>query len=247
MSEHPTPVPARTPTQEEIIDNRDWALQTHSVIVQAIRQTRADLWQVAKQLHEWDERRGWKWTGNYETVGEWLADPEVAMTKATYYRLLGGYRTLVLDKHVPEAKVFELESSKVDVVMRAIKANEVDVNVAISDVEVLSKSDLIEKYNPPKPTEDDNGASPTGGTFDGEVIEGHEPVEEEEEPLEEVIEGSVASTMGTTHLLLTEHVCGNRWWGDEAPEGCSRCSRAKKPEQAKEPWKVVYEVEADGD
>jgi hypothetical protein len=144
-------VPARAPTETEIEVDREWALGAHSQLVHGIRSIRVSLWEVAKLLHDWDLRRGWLKTGNYESLGEWLGDPTVGMSKTTYYRLLNGYRVLVIDKHVPEAVAFELETSKVDVVLKAIKDNLIEVGDAVSDVQVLSKSDLIQKYYPGTP------------------------------------------------------------------------------------------------
>jgi hypothetical protein len=253
MADHPVPTPARAPSEQEIEANREWALEAHSRLVGGIRQTRASLWAVAKELHEWDLRQGWKWTGNYETLGEWLADPEVAMTKGTYYRLRDGYRVLVVDKHVPENTVFELETSKVGVVLRSIREGDVDVSTAISDVETLSKSDLIEKYNPPKPDESTGGPSVNGsndGVFDGTELDSHEPQVEDEEDedlisedlvpeveAEDIIDGDSEEVKEKEPpLLLVEHRCGNRWWGDVLPTHCVQC-------QKEDAWKVVFQVE----
>jgi hypothetical protein len=173
--DHPTPRPARTPTPEEVKENREWSFQADTDLKQALRRARMDLWDVAKRLHEWDLRTGWKWTGNYESLGEWLADPEVTMTRGTYYRLRDGYRMLVLDKHVDEDKVRELDTSRVAVVLKALRENTVSVEEAISDVEVLGWRDLREKYYPP--SDDDSAASSAGQetpVFDETVIADHE-------------------------------------------------------------------------
>jgi hypothetical protein len=190
MGDLPAPTPARPATAEEIEQARDWSLQADADIKEAILRGRRALWEVAKQLHEWDLRQGWRWTGNYESLGEWLGDPQVAMTRTTYYRLRDGYRTLVIDRRVDETVVRELDTSKVGVVLRAVRDRDVRVEDAIADVESLSKSDLIEKYNPRAEEPLQNG-TPTGGTlsqiatFDDDVMGEHE-LDVEDDPDEPV-------------------------------------------------------------
>jgi hypothetical protein len=238
MSDYPTAVPARAATDEEIEGDRAWAIQADSDLKDAIVSVRRNLWDVAKALHEWDLRRGWLKTGNYETLGEWLADPQVAMTKATYHGLLSGYRTLVLERNVPEQTVRELDTSKVGVVLRAIRDHEVKVEDAISDVESLSKSDLIEKYRPapsgdaPESHRWDNGAGDGTGVFDEDVLAEHEPVDTDEDEYGEpdVIE---VEAVDLTELEPLE-------WAVEALQAISS-------PLDKEPWATAYTDAGEGE
>jgi hypothetical protein len=209
MAEHPTPTPARKPTQEEVESNRQWAFMADADLKGALRQVRVDLWEVAKRLHEWDERQGWAWTGNYDTLGEWLADPDVTMTRGTYYRLRDSYRCLVIEEHIDEAAVRELETSKVGVVIKAIRAHDVDVNEAISDVEVLPVRDLREKYYPrPEAStvgqDADNGSEPP--VLDADALSEDGPSGIAEEPSE-----ASESSIGDDGQADDEAVLIPRW------------------------------------
>jgi hypothetical protein len=114
------------------------------------------------------------------------------MTSGTYYRLRDGYRTLVVDRRIPESMVVDLDTSKVAIVERAVRLREVKVEEAISDVQVLSKSDLRHKYHPP--AEPDHPVPSTGGDsaqpndegiFDDDVLSEHEPTVDSEPDLDE--------------------------------------------------------------
>jgi len=129
----------------------------HALIVGALGQVRTHSWDLAKLLYEWSQRHGWRWA-TYESEGEWLGDPAIALGRTTYYSLIEGWRTLVVERQVPEAKVQTLETSKVGIVLKAIRSGEVGTAQALSDAETLSKSDLIIKYRPEKSDRSDNDA-----------------------------------------------------------------------------------------
>jgi hypothetical protein len=130
-------------------------------IKDAFAQGRAAMWDAAKAMHEFDQENGWTALG-YEKLGDWLADPGIQMTRATYYRWVGTYRKL-LQRKVDESELRELDVSKVDIVLGAVEAGRVELDDALADVKELGARDLRDRYiqrpDPAKavpPVEDDD-------------------------------------------------------------------------------------------
>jgi hypothetical protein len=128
---------------------------------------RSAMWELAKRLHEFDEENGWTALG-YESQSEWLADPEIGMSRAQFFRLVGQYRELVIQRQLPADKVAELDTSKVEIVLPRVKAGSVTLTDALEDVKTLGKQDLRKKYlSRPDPADAqplDDAIGPPGGT-----------------------------------------------------------------------------------
>jgi hypothetical protein len=56
-------------------------------IREALAAGRRSIWEAARALAEFDAENGWTALG-YDTLAEWLADPEISMSRATYYRMV---------------------------------------------------------------------------------------------------------------------------------------------------------------
>jgi hypothetical protein len=127
-----------------------------------LRAGREAMWEVARGLHEFDEENGWTALG-IESLGEWLADPEVGMTRATYFRMVKCHRFLIEQKKLPPARVAELELSKVEIVLPKLRAGSVKMDDALADVQHLGARDLREKYmRRPDPADLDPPPDPNG-------------------------------------------------------------------------------------
>lgn len=137
-----------------------------------LRKGREALWETAEALYHFYEERAWSALG-YESLSEWLADPEVGITSSTYYRMVRSWRELIVYRKVPMATVQALDQSKVDLVLPAIEQGRVKVDEALGDVVALGKRDLREKYvfAPGAPVHPDNEepeepSEPTGAPVD---------------------------------------------------------------------------------
>lgn len=100
---------------------------------------------MARYLHEFKEGAMWGHLG-YEDFNSWIASPEIDLGRSSVYGMIEAYEVLVLGNQIDEAKLQELEVSKVAQVLPAIRKGDVEVLDALADVEVLSRSDLRIKY-----------------------------------------------------------------------------------------------------
>lgn len=155
-----------------------------------LRAGREALWDVAAALYAFDELSGWVALG-YERIGDWLADPEVTMTRAQFYRLTGMYQELAVLRSVPEKKLKELDSSKVAIVMPGIKSGRVKLDDALDDVQALGARDLRDKYIGRKDPKDE--AAPDVGSRhseddDGDVVPPQNPIDDTPQVASEVLD-----------------------------------------------------------
>jgi hypothetical protein len=196
MGDHPLAPQARelTPQEQDERARECYALQ--SQITASLRAGRAAMWALAEALHKFDEANGWT-ALNYESLRHWLADPEIGMKRATYYRLVGQWRELVVVRQVDVSTVLELDVSKVQVVMPAVKAGRVTLEKALEDVQEMGKADLREVYYgekdaPVSPERQEDGA--TADTMEHTAPNWDEPGEYDTPPHEamtgEVIDGN---------------------------------------------------------
>lgn len=100
---------------------------------------------LAASLARFHAGRGWEALG-IESFNEWLGQPEISLNRAEAYAMIGAWRELVVERGVEPEDLEELEVSKVAVVLKSIRSRTVPIDEALSDCEVLSRSDLRAKY-----------------------------------------------------------------------------------------------------
>jgi hypothetical protein len=145
MSTDLTEAQARDLTPEEQQELAERAYELQEAVKAGLRAGREALWSLAKALHEIDEVRGWAALG-YDTLGEWLADSEIGITRRTYFRLVKTYRGLVVRRSVSATSLQRLDPSKVDIVLPKVEKGDVLLEDALADVEAMPARDLREKY-----------------------------------------------------------------------------------------------------
>lgn len=111
----------------------------------ALRRGQAVLWDVAEQCYLFNESRGWLDLG-IETLEEYLAQPEIGMSRASFYKFKRTWQSLVVDRKIAADKLRALEMSKVALVAPKIIANKATVEEALADAESLAWGDLRDKY-----------------------------------------------------------------------------------------------------
>jgi hypothetical protein len=173
-------------------------------IKEAIVQGREALWALAEALYEFDEAHGWLKLG-HENLSQWLADADVTISRATYYRYVKTWRKLVIEKHVQPERIRQLDQSKVAIVADKVAANTVLVEDALSDVESLGAQDLREKYyDKPKPvpspgTEDNPATTTTSDS--GQLDEWDQPGDV---PLDEPVTADQIGVPGVTREITID-------------------------------------------
>lgn len=111
------------------------------------RRVNASAWEMAALLYEWHEHQMWRLAG-YETLNEFLAQPELGLSRTQFFRLTRLWRDLAVVKRVPTSVLAELDPSKAELVAPKIMRGEVDTEEAFADARVLGVRDLRERYGP---------------------------------------------------------------------------------------------------
>lgn len=145
MSEFPAPPQHRELTQAEVDALVHDAFECEREIKGAIRAVHAKTWTLAEHLYRLSEEHHWVHLG-YETLNEWLAQPEIGLSRSSFFRLVQAWRDLVQVKKVAPTRLSRIEPSKVQEVLPAIMAGDVYAEDALADAEALGFRDLREKY-----------------------------------------------------------------------------------------------------
>lgn len=101
---------------------------------------------LAAYFHEFHTEEMWEDLG-YESFEEWLGSPDISLSRSHVYALIQTHNDLVLGLGVDPKELEGLEASKIVQVLPALKRGDVEIDVALADVEALSRADLREKYN----------------------------------------------------------------------------------------------------
>jgi hypothetical protein len=172
---------ARELSPEEAEERAERCYKLEQGIKRAMLSGREAMWDLARNLHEFDEESGWTALG-YDSLKDWLADPEVGLSRATFFRLVQTYRELAVRRQLPEATLGELEVSKVQIILPKLKAGSVKLTDAIEDVKTLGARDLRSKYlrrpDPAdlEPPDDGDGLATTQRASSRLNVETDEPV-----------------------------------------------------------------------
>ena len=124
---------------------REKAAELDEAIRAGLSRGRQTLWEVAASLYEFDEISGWIALG-CENKSEWLADPDITLTSATYYRLVRAWRELAVRRQIDPDRIAALDVSKVDIVLPKLQMGKVTEKEALNDAEALGARDLRDKY-----------------------------------------------------------------------------------------------------
>lgn len=144
--------------QQKAIDR---AFDLEREIKASVGQLHRGRWELARQLYEFRELQGWSLLG-YETLHEWLAQPELGLKRAEFDTRTRMWRDLVVVKEVPPKALADVEPSRALEVLPAVMKGDVDVKQAIADARSLSVSDVREKYRTDRI--EDHGQQPDNST-----------------------------------------------------------------------------------
>lgn len=143
-----------TKQQQEALTRRCFKLETG--IKKAIGKAHELKWKLAELLYEFDQELGWKQLG-FESLGDWLSQPEIGMGRSSYDRLIRAWRDLTVVKEIPAEDLADVEPEKAQVVLPSIMAGNVKIDQALADARTLPSRDLKERYAPTvKYTRDDS-------------------------------------------------------------------------------------------
>ncbi len=153
--------PARELTKREGEALVSSAFKLERKIKEKVAAEHAAWWDLAEALYEFHEMRGWTLLG-YETLQEFLAQPEIGMKKSAFHQAVACWRDLHVTRQLPKAELEVIEPSKAREVRPAIMRGDVKPKQALADAAELGVRDLIEKYRPENIAE--HGQAPDGST-----------------------------------------------------------------------------------
>jgi hypothetical protein len=121
------------------------AQDQYNRLLEGLSATRLALSAVAQACHDISRDKSWTDLG-YESLSEFLASPEITLTRSNFFTMAQIWELYVLDGGVDPQQLAVAHPSKLAIPLRAIGANEVTFAEAIADVETLGARDLREKY-----------------------------------------------------------------------------------------------------
>jgi hypothetical protein len=133
-----------TRTTREEVEAQE-AFEAQEGIKQTIRRMRYQWAVLAGQLYDFHKRRLWEKLG-YETVGDWMASPDIDLEYRQTYILIQVYREWVHKQGFSVEEVGRLNLSRLQVVTPAVQNRRISAKEAFADVESLSRTDLRERY-----------------------------------------------------------------------------------------------------
>lgn len=163
------PADVRDLSEDEEQERAEKCAEIEQRIKENLQHGRQAFWELARNLYEFDQENGWTALG-FSSQEEWLAQPEVSMTRSAFFGLVRRHRELVVARKLPSTQLVALEPSKVDIVMPAIEKNRGKLQDILDDVRDLGARDLRDKYVLPyvrargTATAEDNGAPEGGAT-----------------------------------------------------------------------------------
>lgn len=116
-------------------------------IVAGIKVIRQQWVKLAGHLFEFQQTQAYATLG-YETLEQWLASPDIELSRRTFFALTEAYRELVVNRQVEPTRLGAIDMTKAMEVLPAIRRNQVDLDTALADCEVLTRTDLRDRYHP---------------------------------------------------------------------------------------------------
>lgn len=145
MADHPVPAGPKPITEKERQEITNLAFDLERKIKAAAAKVHESWWDLSQALYEFHDRGYWSALG-YESLDEFLAQPELGISRSQFFQMTKLWRDLVVVKQLPAENLKALEPSKVREVAPSIMRGEVKVEDALDDAASLSFRDVKEKY-----------------------------------------------------------------------------------------------------
>lgn len=127
-----------------IEDKAERAFELEKEVVTGSLSARRAWIQMAAALHAIQSERLYELLG-FERFTEWIATPEIALSRSQAYALSAVYQTFVVEHGIPVDDLSYIEPTKLAETLPAVRSG-ASVGEALADATVLSKSDLRAKY-----------------------------------------------------------------------------------------------------
>ncbi len=131
-------------TQGEVLDPVS-SHASHEKLLLGLNGSRLAMTLVAEACYELSRDDGYKALG-YEKLSDYLASPEISMSRGMFFRYAAIHENYVIAGGVEPARLSEASSGKLQVPLRALTAGDVSTEEALSDAIELGIRDLRDKY-----------------------------------------------------------------------------------------------------
>jgi hypothetical protein len=132
-------------TVDALPSEAELAHSAHVKLVEGQRGVRLSLALMAEGCHLLHQQEGWKHLG-YETLAEYLAAPEIEISRTEFYRGVAIWSAYVLNGGVEPASLQGAGPSKLEVPLPAISAGVVTPEQAVADASSLTRKELQSHY-----------------------------------------------------------------------------------------------------
>lgn len=131
------------------LERVDDAFQTEQMIIASVRRVRAEWAVLAHGLYRFVNEELWR-DRDCNSFEEWLAGPEIGLGRRWVYQLVDTWRELHIKAQLPASDIAQLEPSKVQEILPAVRRGQVSLEQALADTQTLSQSDLRARYRDPQ-------------------------------------------------------------------------------------------------
>jgi hypothetical protein len=121
------------------------AYEAHSKLLKGLEAVKMGLAHAAEGCHTLHRSEGWTALG-YESLNEYLAAPEITISRTEFYRLTEVWQRYVVDGGLDPERLYGAAPTKLEVPFPALAAGLVSAEEAAADAEALPRKDLRDKY-----------------------------------------------------------------------------------------------------
>ena len=129
----------------ELSTSTDDAFILEQSIKTIIFEIRTNWVHLAGQLYLFHQAKAWQALG-YDTMDEWLAGPDIDLSRRRVFSLVDTWRTMVVEGGVSPDLLEGVGPSKLQDTLPAVRRGTITAEQALADADVLSRSDLRTKY-----------------------------------------------------------------------------------------------------
>lgn len=128
----------------EVIEPQD-AFQLEQKLKAALRITRRSLIDVAEACYGISRNHAYEALG-YDTLAEFLAQPDVGMSRSEFFTAAKVHEVFVLEHGIDPDRLADASLTKLDVVLPKVAAGEVEAEEALTDAATQGLRDLRDGY-----------------------------------------------------------------------------------------------------
>lgn len=133
----------------------------HEKILEGLQAANFALARAAEGCHALLKDEGWAALG-YESLAEYLAAPEVTLSRSEFYRLASIWERYVIDGGLEPTALQSAGPSKLEVALPALEQGLVSAEQAVADASSMTRSDLRTHYEQLQGGDGGDDTAPTG-------------------------------------------------------------------------------------